>query len=401
MARRRLPGARAHAEARRAHPRHAGRSNSVAGSARRALELWALAVGAAARRAVRVLQRAPRLAVVRLQRHLDGERCDAAVDPADRRWPSARWCCWSRSSTSSCSSRAASARAARAVDRGAAHSSNDAMDALITTLLIVALFVLLGSGVWIGLALAGVAWIGMELFSSRPAGDAMAVTIWGSASSWTLTALPLFVWMGEILFRTRLSEDMFRGLAPWLERVPGRLLHTNIIGCTIFAAGVGLVGRDLRDDRQDDAARAARARLSRGHHDRLARRRRHARPPDPAVDHHDRVRRRGERVDRAAVHRRRAPGHPAGGAVLRLHRRVGARCIRRQVPAITERTTLVAEAPRVAPPDSGDAADRRRAGIDLRGHRDRHRGRRVRRRRRARHLRSAGLAHPADVHATA
>ncbi len=112
-------------------------------------------------------------------------------------------------------------------------------DATITVLLIVALFLLLGSGVWIGLALSGVAWIGMELFSSRPAGDAMAVTIWGSASSWTLTALPLFVWMGEILFRTRLSEDMFRGLAPWLERIPGRLLHTNIIGCTIFAAVSG------------------------------------------------------------------------------------------------------------------------------------------------------------------
>jgi tripartite ATP-independent transporter DctM subunit len=113
------------------------------------------------------------------------------------------------------------------------------VDALITALLVVALFVLLGSGVWIGLALAGVAWIGMELFSSRPAGDAMAVTIWGSASSWTLTALPLFCWMGEILFRTRLSEDMFRGLAPWLERLPGRLLHTNIIGCSIFAAVSG------------------------------------------------------------------------------------------------------------------------------------------------------------------
>ena len=112
-------------------------------------------------------------------------------------------------------------------------------DPVVTLLLMVALFALLGSGVWIGLALAGVAWIGMELFSSRPAGDAMAVTIWGSASSWTLTALPLFCWMGEILFRTRLSEDMFRGLAPWLERVPGRLLHTNIIGCTIFAAVSG------------------------------------------------------------------------------------------------------------------------------------------------------------------
>ena len=80
------------------------------------------------------------------------------------------------------------------------------VDALITALLIVALFAILGSGVWIGLALSGVAWIGMELFCRRPAGDAMAVTIWGSASSWTLTALPLFVWMGEILFRTRLSR---------------------------------------------------------------------------------------------------------------------------------------------------------------------------------------------------
>jgi C4-dicarboxylate transporter, DctM subunit len=97
----------------------------------------------------------------------------------------------------------------------------------------------LGSGVWIGLALAGVAWIGMQLFSSRPAGDAMAVTIWGSSSSWTLTALPLFVWMGEILFRTRLSQDMFRGLAPWMQALPGRLLHVNVVGCAIFAAVSG------------------------------------------------------------------------------------------------------------------------------------------------------------------
>src|SRR5207237_2827535 len=101
-------------------------------------------------------------------------------------------------------------------------------DFSITALLILALFAILASGVWIGLALAGVAWIGMQLFSSRPAGDAMAVTVWGSASSWTLTALPLFIWMGEILFRTRLSQDMFRGLAPWMQKLPGRLLHTNV-----------------------------------------------------------------------------------------------------------------------------------------------------------------------------
>ena len=113
------------------------------------------------------------------------------------------------------------------------------MDLAVTALLIGLLFLLLGSGVWIGLSLLGVAWIGMELFTARPVGDSMAVTIWGSLSSWTLTALPLFVWMGEILFRTKLSEDMFKGLAPWLSKIPGRLLHTNIIGCTIFAAVSG------------------------------------------------------------------------------------------------------------------------------------------------------------------
>jgi tripartite ATP-independent transporter DctM subunit len=112
-------------------------------------------------------------------------------------------------------------------------------DFAITALLVASLFLILGSGVWIGLTLSGVAWIGMQLFSSRPAGDAMAVTVWGSASSWTLTALPLFVWMGEILFRTRLSSDMFRGLSPWMQALPGRLLHVNVVGCTIFAAVSG------------------------------------------------------------------------------------------------------------------------------------------------------------------
>ncbi len=109
----------------------------------------------------------------------------------------------------------------------------------ISLLLVGTLFLILGSGVWIGLSLSGVAWIGMQLFSSRPAGDAMATTIWGSSSSWTLTALPLFIWMGEILFRTRISQDMFRGLSPWIQALPGRLLHTNVIGCTIFAAVSG------------------------------------------------------------------------------------------------------------------------------------------------------------------
>ena len=101
------------------------------------------------------------------------------------------------------------------------------------------LFLLLGSGVWGGLALLGVAFVGMELFTSRPPGDAMITTIWTASSSWTLTALPLFIWMGEILYRTRLSEDMFRGLSPWMANLPGGLIHTNIVGCTVFAAVSG------------------------------------------------------------------------------------------------------------------------------------------------------------------
>ncbi len=112
-------------------------------------------------------------------------------------------------------------------------------EAYATFVFLFVLFALLGSSVWIGLALMGVAWVGMELFTTRPAGDAMITMIWASSSSWTLTALPLFIWMGEILYRTRLSEDMFRGLAPWMKFLPGGLLHTNIAGCTIFAAVSG------------------------------------------------------------------------------------------------------------------------------------------------------------------
>ena len=114
------------------------------------------------------------------------------------------------------------------------------MEQLVPILIFIfVLFFLLGSGVWVGLALMGVAYVGMELFTARPPGDAMITRIWGASSSWTLTALPLFIWMGEILYRTRLSEDMFRGLSPWMARLPGGLVHTNIVGCTVFAAVSG------------------------------------------------------------------------------------------------------------------------------------------------------------------
>ncbi|MGL1834838.1 TRAP transporter large permease [Rhodocyclaceae bacterium SMB388] len=113
------------------------------------------------------------------------------------------------------------------------------MDIIVALFLVLAMLLMLAGGVWIGLALIAVGVLGMLGFTSRAPGDGMAMSIWGMGSSWTLTALPLFLWMGEILFRTRLSADMFKGLAPWLERLPGRLLHTNIIGCTLFAAVSG------------------------------------------------------------------------------------------------------------------------------------------------------------------
>jgi tripartite ATP-independent transporter DctM subunit len=109
----------------------------------------------------------------------------------------------------------------------------------VAAVLVGTLFVLLALGVWIGPALIAVGIVGMQLFSSAPGGSILATTSWASSASWTMTALPLFIWMGEILFRTRLSDDMFAGLAPWVERLPGRLLHANVIGCGIFAAVSG------------------------------------------------------------------------------------------------------------------------------------------------------------------
>ncbi len=106
----------------------------------------------------------------------------------------------------------------------------------LTIFFVSVLLFFLGSGIWVALSMVGVSAIGMMLFTSRPVGDAMATTIWGTSSSWTLTALPLFVWMGEILFRTKLSENLFKGLAPWMQKLPGGLIHVNIVGCALFAA---------------------------------------------------------------------------------------------------------------------------------------------------------------------
>jgi len=109
----------------------------------------------------------------------------------------------------------------------------------ISVVLFATLLVLLIGGVWIAIAMGVVAWLGLQLFTSSPAEVNLFQAFWGSNASWTLAALPLFVWMGEILFRTRLSDEMFEGLAPWLGWLPGRLMHVNILGCGIFAAVSG------------------------------------------------------------------------------------------------------------------------------------------------------------------
>lgn len=114
------------------------------------------------------------------------------------------------------------------------------MDPVVASLvLIVVLFALLSLGIWVAISLMAVGWIAMALLSDVPISKVLATTIWGGGASWSLSALPLFIWMGEILFRTRLSENMFNGLAPWLNRLPGRLLHVNVLGCGIFAAVSG------------------------------------------------------------------------------------------------------------------------------------------------------------------
>jgi tripartite ATP-independent transporter DctM subunit len=109
----------------------------------------------------------------------------------------------------------------------------------LSLVLLLLLFAVLGSGVWIALALAVCGYVAMVTTISTPPGQVMATSMWAASNSWDLTALPMFIWMGEILYRTKLSDDMFKGLAPWVQNLPGRLLHVNVIGCAIFAAVSG------------------------------------------------------------------------------------------------------------------------------------------------------------------
>ncbi|MGE3147331.1 MAG: TRAP transporter large permease subunit, partial [Pseudorhodoplanes sp.] len=109
----------------------------------------------------------------------------------------------------------------------------------LALVLILLMFALIGTGIWIGFALAAVGLVAVMTKIATPPGQVLATAMWSASNSWDLTALPMFIWMGEVLFRTRLSEDMFEGLAPWLQKLPGRLLHVNVVGCAIFAAVSG------------------------------------------------------------------------------------------------------------------------------------------------------------------
>jgi C4-dicarboxylate transporter, DctM subunit len=105
--------------------------------------------------------------------------------------------------------------------------------------LLIILALLLASGVWIGFSLIALSAFAIEFFAMRSSGEPIALTMWSSSSSWMLSSLPMFIWMGDILFKTKLSEDLFKGLAPLMGRLPGGLLHTNVMGCTIFGSVSG------------------------------------------------------------------------------------------------------------------------------------------------------------------
>lgn len=114
------------------------------------------------------------------------------------------------------------------------------MDILVVGGILLALMlVLLAGGVWIAMTLAICGWVGQAFFTTTQPGKNLFSAFWESNASWELAALPLFIWMGEILFRSRLSEQMFEGLRPWLNRIPGRLMHTTILGCGIFGSVSG------------------------------------------------------------------------------------------------------------------------------------------------------------------
>lgn len=110
---------------------------------------------------------------------------------------------------------------------------------LIGVILVICMLLMLTSGIWVALTLTGLSIVGLKLIDNGSIGLLLGTSSWSAMTGWSLTALPLFIWMGEILFRTRLSRDLFEGLTPILSKFPGKLLHVNILSCGIFAAVSG------------------------------------------------------------------------------------------------------------------------------------------------------------------
>ena len=173
------------------------------------------------------------------------------------------------------------------------------------------LFSALAGGIWIGLTLGATGAVMLAIFRNIPLDKLLAQYAWNILTTQELLALPMFILMGEILFQSRLSRSLFQGLAPWAGLLPGRLLHVNVVGCSIFAAISGSSAATTQVVGRIALAELTEARLLQGHRDRQPRRRRHARLPDPAVEHHDHLRRARRRLDPQAVHRRLHPGLPA------------------------------------------------------------------------------------------
>ncbi|QPC88220.1 TRAP transporter large permease subunit [Mesorhizobium sp. NBSH29] len=108
----------------------------------------------------------------------------------------------------------------------------------LSALLVIVLLGALALGLWVAFSLSLVALVALAT-TSIPTGQVLATSFWSASTSWDLTALPMFIWMGEILFRSRLSQDMFTGISPFVRRLPGRLAHVNVLGCAVFAAVSG------------------------------------------------------------------------------------------------------------------------------------------------------------------
>ena len=181
----------------------------------------------------------------------------------------------------------------------------------IVIVMFVVLFAFLAGGLWIGWTLAVTGTVLLAVFRDIPLDKLLAQYAWNILTTQELLALPLFIVMGEILFRTRLSQSLFRGLAPWAALLPGRLLHVNVIGCSIFAAISGSSAATTQVVGRISLAELLKRGYSKDVAVGIAGRRRHAGLPDPAVQHHDHLRRAGRRLDRQAVHRGLHPGLPA------------------------------------------------------------------------------------------